>query len=186
MSQLQPLPWLSMLHVLRNNLKNVLLTKTLEPGSESGHRRHNWSWSEPDVCLCPYFTLLTLANIGRQVTWSLVSWWSEADRDRDGVILCHLVSSCAIHLTIWHWSDVPCSRDAHHSALMSRPNSNKKNVNAVCIFFDRNISFNGVHSCGKGLFETRDVSLEKWSIPAVFNVPGYGVIGEAIWGSNKT
>ena len=103
MSQLQPLPWLSMLHVLRNNLKNVLLTKTLEPGSESGHRRHNWSWSEPDVCLCPYFTLLTLANIGRQVTWSLVSWWSEADRDRDGVILCHLVQS------IWQFDIDPMS-----------------------------------------------------------------------------
>ena len=101
MTQLQPLPWLSMLHVLRNNLKNVLLTKTLEPGSESGHSRHNWSWSEPDVC--PYFTLLTLANIRRQVTWSLVSRWSVADRDRDGVILCHLVQS------IWQFDIDPVS-----------------------------------------------------------------------------
>ena len=180
MTQRQPLPWLSMLHVLRNNLKNVLLTKTLEPGSESGHCRHNWSWSEPDVSL-----FHTSYSRKYQAPSDMVSCLPMV-RSGQGQGWCHLVSSCAIHLTIWHWSGVPCSTDAHHSALMSRPNSNKKNVNAVCIFFDRNISFNGVHSCGKGLFETRDVSLEKWSIPAVFNVPGYGVIGEAIWGSNKT
>ena len=170
-----------MLHVLRNNLKNVLLTKTLEPGSESGHCRHNWSWSEPDVC--PYFTLLTLANIRRQVTWSLVSRWSVVDRDRDGVILCHLVQS------IWQFDIDPVSPALQmlttQLSCHGRTQIRKMSMQFV-FFFDRNISFNGVHSCGKGLFETRDVSLEKWSIPAVFNVPGYGVIGEAIWGSNKT
>ena len=168
-----------MLHVLRNNLKNVLLTKTLDP----------WVW----VRTPPTQLILVRAGCVSLFHTSYSGKYQPPSvscllmvRSGQGQGWCHLVSSCAIHLTMWHWSDVPCSRDAHHSAPMSRPNSNKKNVNAVCIFFDRNISFNGVHSCGKGLFETRDVSLEKWSIPAVFNVPGYGVIGEAIWGSNKT
>ena len=118
-----------MLHVLRNNLKNVLLTKTLEPGSESGHCRHNWSWSEPDVSL-----FHTSYSRKYQAPSDMVSCLPMVSSGQ-GQGWCHLVSSCAIHLTIWHWSGVPCSTDAHHSALMSRPNSNKKNVNAVCVFF---------------------------------------------------
>ena len=143
-----------------NNVKNVLLAKRVELTQDKIHQVQTGS-----VSLNP--------SLSR--TLSLSGQWSVKGRG-----WCHLV-----HL-LWQFDIDPMSPDLTTQLSCHGRIQIRKMSNAVCIFFSRNISFNGIHSCVKGLFETRDVSLEKWSIPAVFNVPGYGVIGEAIWGSNKT